>query len=118
MPENLTPDNNIAYTIAQHTNKLSDQLQKLIKCHLKLLDHLYKTSQPIDEFEQRIIELNYRQCIWCKERGALPSEYLKPITEFNLSGYDEERNGWICDSCLTECQNDETKENLNLGESL
>lgn len=108
----MSEENNISYTLAQYTKTLTDKVNFAVRLILEILDKSFEQGQkPDEDIEYELSQFGYNVCVWCKEYGKQPSGYIHPWDDFSKNAFDEELGGSVCDMCLSEREEDETKIN-------
>ena len=75
------------------------------KVFLEMADVAIVGGTTSNKVEAVAAKLGYLPCVWCKERGNYPSEYLKTGDGFSNGVMDTFLNGHVCNECISKGNN-------------
>jgi len=100
---------NIGYTCAKALANVTDALGKTESGFLELADVAFSSGASHENIIKVALLSGFHICVWCKENGGYPSDYIKRPHKFQKNYYDAELGGKICDDCIEVEEKSETK---------
>lgn len=103
-------ESNINTTVAEYATCLENERRILLHAICTLADKaLLSDDFSILELRDLLADTPLQICVWCLRKHINPSDFIKVEGEFKQHGYDNEIGGDVCDLCLLEMSESETR---------